>query len=146
MIAVDTNVLVYAHRADSPFFEAARAFVRDLAQGRAAWAIPWPCVHEFYAITTHPRRYVPPSKPEQACEQINQWLASPSLRLIGESGDHWASLSQLLLGGRIAGPMVHDARIAAICLEHGVREFWTADRDFSRFAQLNCRNPLIGQM
>lgn len=143
MIAVDANVLVYAHRADSQFFEAARECVRGLAQGRAPWAIPWPCVHEFYAIVTHPRRYVPPSKPEQASFQIDQWLASPSLRLLGESGGHWTTLSQLLLDGKISGPMVHDARIAAICLQHGVREFWNADRDFSRFPQLNCRNPLI---
>jgi toxin-antitoxin system PIN domain toxin len=143
MIALDTNVLVYAHRADSPFHEAARDCVVALAEGRAAWGIPWPCVHEFYGIVTHPRRYLPPSKPAQACEQIGLWLSSPSVRLIGESGGHWSALSQMLLDGKIAGPMVHDARIAAICLEHGVREFWTADRDFSRFPQLNCRNPLI---
>lgn len=143
MIALDTNILVYAHRRDSPFFEAARACVRDMAQGRAPWAIPWPCIHEFYAIVTHLRRYVPPSTPAQACEQIAQWIGSPSLRLIGETGVHWEALRGLLVDGKISGAMVHDARVAAICLGHGVREFWTADRDFSRFPQLNCRNPLI---
>lgn len=143
MIALDTNILVYAHRGDAPFFAAARDCLRELAQGRAAWAIPWPCIHEFYAIVTHPRRYLPPSTPEQACEQVTQWVNSPSVRLIGETGGHRAALSGLLLGGKIAGGMVHDARVAAICLQHGVREFWTADRDFSRFPQLHCRNPLI---
>lgn len=143
MIALDANILVYAHRSDSPFFESARNCVRELAQGRAPWAIPWPCIHEFYAIATHLRRYVPASTPAQACEQIKQWVGSPSLRLIGETGGHWDVLGVLLRGGKISGGMVHDARVAAICLQHGVRELWTADRDFSRFPQLNCRNPLI---
>jgi toxin-antitoxin system PIN domain toxin len=143
MIALDANILVYAHRSDSPFFEAAQECVRDLAQGRATWAIPWPCIHEFYGIVTHLRRYVPPSTPAQACDQIGQWLGSPSLRLLGETSGHWDLLSGMLQPAKISGALVHDARVAAICLQHGVREFWTADRDFSRFPQLNCRNPLI---
>ena len=57
MIAVDTNILVYAHREDSPWHDSAYASVVDLAEGRALWAIPWPCVHEFLAIVTHPRIY-----------------------------------------------------------------------------------------
>lgn len=143
MIALDANILVYAHRRDSPFFQAAADCVRELAQGRALWAIPWPCLHEFYAIATHTRRYVPPSTPAQACGQIEQWVASPSLRLLGETGDYWITLSGLLRGGKVHGGMVHDARVAAICLQHGVRELWTADRDFSRFPRLRCRNPLV---
>lgn len=143
MIALDANILVYAHRGDSLFFDAARDCVNELAQGRAPWAIPWPCIHEFYAITTHLRRYIPPSTPAQAGEQIRQWIGSPSLRMIGETGAHWNTLGPLLVEGKISGAVVHDARIAAICLQHGVRELWTADRDFSRFPNLRCRNPLI---
>ena len=61
MIALDTNVLVYAHREDSPWHEAAHARVAELAEGRAPWVIPWPCLHEFLAIVTHPRIYGPPT-------------------------------------------------------------------------------------
>jgi predicted nucleic acid-binding protein len=46
--------------------------------------------------------------------------------------------------GRISGPQVHDARVAAICQDHGVRELWTADRDFGRFPALKVRNPFVG--
>ena len=54
MIAVDTNLLVYAHRAEGHFFEAAFRCVRALAEGRAPWAIPWPCVLEFYGVVSSP--------------------------------------------------------------------------------------------
>jgi len=142
--AVDTNILVYAHREDAPFHEAAYAAVASLAEGRAAWAIPWPCLHEFLAIVTHRRIYVPPTPLTAAIDQIEAWLESPHLVLLNEAEHHWATLEALLRAGRIEGPQVHDARIAALCLTHGVRELWTADRDFSRFASLAVRNPLVG--
>ena len=78
MIAVDTNVLVHAHRKDSPFHERAFAVLRDLAEGMAPWAIPWSCLHEFYAKVTHPRVFDPPSTVDKAIEQVGAWCASPS--------------------------------------------------------------------
>lgn len=144
MIAVDTNLLVYAHRADSRWAEPARARLRELAEGRSAWAIPWPCIHEFLAIVTHPRIYAPPSTVEQAVDQVDAWIESPTLAMIGESDDHWPILRAQLTAGRVAGPMTHDARIAAVCIGNGVSELLTADRDFSRFPDLVVRNPLIG--
>lgn len=143
MIAVDTNLLVYAHRRDSPFHAVALETIRRLAEGRASWAIPWPCVHEFYAIATHPRVYSPPSTSTQAIDQIDFWLESPTLLLLSESERHWPHLRELTGKAKIQGPMVHDARIAALCLSHGVRELWSADRDFSRFPDLRVRNPLV---
>jgi uncharacterized protein len=142
VIAVDTNILVCAHRRDSPFHAAAAQRMRDLAEGTSPWAIPWPCLHEFFSIATHPRIYDPPSTTEQACAQIDAWLRSPSLVLVGEGGAHWATLRTLVTDGKVAGPLVHDARIAALCLAHGVSELWTVDRDFSRFPALKTRNPL----
>ncbi len=142
MIAVDTNLLVYAHRVDSEWHEPAADCLRGLAEGRAPWAIPWPCVHEFLAISTHPRIYDPPTPIPAALDQVDAWLESPSLSLLAESPDHWLQLRALLESGRVAGPRVHDARIAAICIDHGVRELWSVDRDFGRFAALVTRNPL----
>ncbi len=143
MIAVDTNLLVYAHREDSQFNDPAYRCIAKLAEGRAPWAIPWPCLHEFLAIATHPRIYTPPTPLPQALDQIDAWLESPSLVLLVETDSHWTALRKLLANGRIAGPQVHDARIAALCLQHNVRELWTADRDFSRFRELSTRNPLV---
>lgn len=144
MIAVDTNILVYAHRADSEWHEAARAAVTGLAEGRAAWAMAWPCIHEFLAIVTHPRIYRPPSPLGRAIDQLDAWFESPTLVRLGEDEGYWDVLRRNLNDGRISGPQVHDARIAALCLSHGVHELWTHDRDFSRFPSLTVRNPLVG--
>ena len=144
MIAVDTNLLVYAHRADHEWNEAAHACVNRLAAGRAAWAIPWPCVHEFIAVVTRTKIFDPPSTLKQAIAQVEVWAESPSLSLIGEAPQHWVTLSTLATQARVQGSAIHDARIAAICLDHGVHELWTADRDFSRFPGLRMRNPLVG--
>jgi len=146
VIAVDTNILVYAHRADSPFHDAAQAAVAGLAEGSTLWAIPWPCIHEFLAITTHPRIYKPPTSLELAIDQVDAWMESPTLRLLGEADAHWPVLKMLATRGRIAGPQVHDARIAALCSAHGVRALWSADRDFSRFPGLAAVNPLVAPM
>ena len=143
MIAIDTNLLVYAHREDSPFHLAADTCVAQCAEARAAWAIPWPCLHEYFAIVTHPRIYDPPTPAARALEQIDAWLESPSLVLLTEGDRHWPVMRELVSKARIAGPAVHDARIAALCLHHGVRELWTADRDFSLFPKLKTRNPLV---
>jgi toxin-antitoxin system PIN domain toxin len=145
LIAVDTNILVYAHREDSPFHAVAIERLTELAEGPATWAIPWPCLHEFLSIVTHPRIYVPPSPLARALEQVDAWLGSPTLALLAESATHWSTLRALLVAGRVTGPRVHDGRVAALCRQHGVRELWSADRDFSRFAGLAVVNPLIGR-
>ena len=144
MIGVDTNILVYAHRKDSPWHARAKDSMRVLAEGKAQWSIPWPCVHEFFAIVTHLRIYSPPTPSAKALEQVGAWMESPRLTLLAESGTHWDWLNELALAGRVSGAQIYDARIAALCLQHGVTELWTADRDFSRYPGLKLRNPLPG--
>ncbi len=143
MIALDTNVLVYAHREDSPWHDVAAARIVELAEGRTPWAILWPCLHEFLAIVTHPRIYAPPTPLAAALDQVEAWLESPSLVLLSESEEYWPELRATLQDGRVAGAQVHDARIAALCKLHGVQALWTADRDFGRFPGLTVRNPLV---
>ena len=143
MIAVDTNLLVYAHRQDSPWHEVALSKLTALAEGRAAWAIPWPCIHEFLAVVTHPRIYNPPTPLERAVAQVEAWLESPALVLLSEAGSYWPDLRAILTSGKTAGPQIQDARIAALCAVHGVQELWTLDRDFGRFPALKVHNPLV---
>lgn len=142
MIAVDTNVLVYAHRSEYALHERARDLIKQLAESGARWAIPWPCVHEFYAIVTHHRIHRPPTPPDRAWVQIDAWRAAPTLSLLAEAPDHADRLRQLTVGGDIVGGQVHDARIAALCLSHGVSELITMDRDFTRFPALRTRSLL----
>jgi toxin-antitoxin system PIN domain toxin len=144
VIALDTNLLVYAHRRDSQWHAAAADIVRTLAEGVTPWAIPWPCLHEFLAIVTHPRIYAPPTPLTAAIAQVEAWLASPTLVTIGEDTGYWPDLAATLRAARSTGGQVHDARVAAICLHHRVSALWSADRDFSRFPALQVRNPLIG--
>ncbi len=115
----------------------------ELAEGTASWASPWPCLHEFFSIVTHERIYAPPSPSTKALEQINAWLKSPTVVLLAEAPGYWDVLSRLAEKSKISGPKVHDCRIAALCLQHGVRELLSADRDFSRFGALKTRNPLV---
>ncbi len=143
MIAVDTNVLVHAHREESPWHDRAFEQIRNLAEGSRPWAIPWPCIHEFLAIVTHPRIYSPPTPLKIAIDQVAAWMESPSIVLLSENVGYWDTFRKLLEAGRIAGPQVHDARIAALCQAHDIDELWTADRDFSRFTGLQVVNPLI---
>jgi len=145
MIAVDTNLLVYAHRADNAFHIAAKNVVDELRHQTAPWSIPWPCVHEFIAIVTHPRIYQPPTNLQMALDTIRSWAAGENLHFLAESEGYFEKLHQLAINANISGSRIHDARIAALCLHHGVRELWTADRDFSSFPQLKIRNPLISE-
>jgi toxin-antitoxin system PIN domain toxin len=142
VIAVDTNILVYAHREDSPFHAVASRRVSDLAEGRLAWAIPWPCMHEFLGVVTHPRVYQPPTPLSLALATVDGWLEAPTLLMLAETEDYWPHLRSLVTAGKIGGPRINDARIAALCRLHGVRELWSADRDFSRFADVKVVNPL----
>ncbi len=144
MIAVDANILVYAHRVDSVWHQAAKKRVAELAEGPAPWAIPWPCLHEFLAVVTHPRIYKPPTPTDTALDRIQAWVESPTLTLLAESEGYWKEWRVALQQGKVAGPRVHDAHIVALCCLHGVNELWSADRDFSRFAGLVVRNPLLG--
>ncbi|MBI5387594.1 MAG: PIN domain-containing protein [Verrucomicrobia bacterium] len=143
MIAVDTNVLVYAHREDSEFHKAAKESVESLRHQPAAWAIPWPCLHEFIGIVTHPGIYKPASTLAEALGFVDSLFASPELHLLAESPGYFEKLRDIATTARLKGPRIHDARIAALCLHHGVSELWTADRDFSAFPQLKVRNPLV---
>ncbi len=143
MIAVDTTILVYAHREESTWNERAYAAVGDLAQGTAPWAVPWPCIAEFVAVVTNARIFTMPTSLDGALEQVDIWLESPPLVLLGEPLGFWPRWREMLAVARLVGSRSHDARIAALCIAHGVRELWTADRDYGRFPGLRTKNPLV---
>ncbi len=143
MIALDTNILVHAHRADASLHGKAKEAVRTLAESPTPWAICYHSLIEFYAVASRPNLWSAPSTPEQAQAQIQAWRESPSLRILHDSDDALDLVMGLAVEGRISGPMIHDARIAACCQNHGVKELWTVDRDFSRFPKLKSRNPLL---
>jgi uncharacterized protein len=145
MIALDTNLLVYAYREDSVFHPEAMESLRPVIEGGSPWALPWPCVHELIGVVTSSRVYKPASPLSHILGFLDSLMASPQLQLLSESPGYFEKLRELALAAKISGPRIHDARIAALCLHHGVRELWTADRDFSMFPQLKTHNPLVRQ-
>jgi hypothetical protein len=139
--AIDTNVLIFAEITSSPNHERALTVLREASEGAAAWAIPWPCVYEFLRVVTHPRVYHPPVPQELALRDLQAVLASPSLVLLAETPRHAEVMQAVVRESGATGNLIHDAHIAALCLEHGVTELVTGDRDFRRFAGLTVRDP-----
>lgn len=143
MIALDTNLLVYAHRTEMRSHALAIEAIRGLAEGLSSWAVPWPCAHEFISVVTNPKPFKKPTSPRDAVAFLRSLTESEHFHWLAEGSGYLEKLGSLLIGGNVMGGRIHDARIAALCLHHGVRELWTADRDFSMFPQLKTRNPLV---
>ncbi|MEW6323480.1 MAG: TA system VapC family ribonuclease toxin [Acidobacteriota bacterium] len=141
MRAIDTNVLIYSELVTSPWHDTARRLVQTLAEGRAPWAIPWPCIYEFLRVVTHPRVLHPPMPVARAMADLRAVLGSPSLVLLSETSRHADVMADIVMRSGASGNLLHDAHIAALCLEHGVSEIVTGDRDFARFPDLRVVNP-----
>jgi toxin-antitoxin system PIN domain toxin len=136
VIAVDTNILVYAHREELPQHAAARARLTGLAEGDAPWAIPVFCLGEFLRVVTHPRLFDPPHTITEACAALDRVLESPSLRILSPGERYWRLLGDAVRAADAAGNLVFDAQMAAVCRESGVSALLTEDRDFDRFPGL----------
>ena len=136
MIAVDTNILVYAHRQEMPQHADAERRLRDLATGAAAWAIPVFCLGEFARVVTHPKVFQPASTIDQALGALAALLESESLHVLSPGDRYPELLADTIRGGRATGNLVFDAQIAAVCREHGATQILTLDRDFARFPGL----------
>lgn len=140
MIAVDTNVLVYADRTELSHHEAALRALRTLAEGDAAWALPVFCIAEFVRVVSHPKLFDPPTPPAEAVESLESLFASPSLRVLHPGPRFWPLLRRMIDEAHASGNLIYDAQIAAVCLEHGARTLLTEDRDFARFRSIQMRS------
>ncbi len=136
MIAVDTNILVYAHREELPQHKAARRRVTQLANRDERWAIPVFCLGEFLRVVTHPRVFDNPHTTDEACQAIETLLESSSLSVLRPGDRYERLLVQAMRDGEVVGNLVFDAQIVALCREHGVVRLLTSDRDFDRFRDL----------
>ena len=114
MIAVDTSILVYAHRPDSPPHAGAAAELAALVGTPGPWAVAWPCVHEFLAVVTSVMVFPEPTPLPRAMEQGDAWRESGAV-LLAETVGHWDRLAELIIASGVTGPKIHDARIAGRC-------------------------------
>ena len=136
MIAVDTNVMVYAHRKQLPQHERALEWLIYLAEGRVPWAIPVFCFGEFVRVVTHPRIFDPPSTLEQAVTAIENLLLSPTLRVLNPGPRYPVLFNESVRAADARGNLVFDAQIVAVCREQGASQLLTLDRDFTRFPEV----------
>lgn len=143
MIALDTNILVHAHRRGTAHHEQALALLRRLSEGPEPYALFWPSLYEFLRVVTHHRVFDPPSTAGEALEAVRDFLAPPVVRVLSETTRHPSLLDRVLQESRVTGNLIHDAHLVALALEHGVHELLTLDDDFARFPQLSSRNPFL---
>jgi uncharacterized protein len=140
LIAVDTNILVYAHREELPQHRTAYARLRALAEGDALWGIPVFCLAEFVRVVTHPKLFDPPYSAAEACEAVERLLEAPGLRVLYPGSGFLSFFSEAVREANAVGNLVFDAQIVAVCRESGVTNLLTEDRDFARFPGFKIRN------
>lgn len=133
MIAIDTNVLVYAHRQEYPRHADAKARIIGLAVRPAPWGVPVFCLGEFVRVVTHRKVLNPPSSLEQATTFLDRLSESDSFRVLLPDVEYWTDLKAALEIASAKGNLAFDAQIAALCVRHGAT-LLTADRDFARFS------------
>lgn len=143
MFLVDTNVLVYAADADSPFHARCRERLEEWRREPGAWYVTWGILYEFLRITTHPRVMRRPWSGQEAWRFVAALLASPGLDVLVQTDRHEA-VAELVFAEvqNLGGNLVHDAHTAVLMREHGVRRIVTRDTDFYRFPFLTPEEPL----
>ena len=121
--------------------ERSRAWLEATLSGAELVRFAWLTLWTFFRISTNPRVFERPLSTAEAERAISSWLAQPSAGILEPGERHWDILRSLVREGQIAGPLVTDAALAAIALEHGAT-LCTTDRDFARFPRLKWTNPL----
>ncbi len=141
MIAIDTNVLVYAQREDAAHHGAALRLLSGLAEGSRPWGVPWPCIAEYLRVVSNHRAWPVITPALEALGNLEALLDAPTAQVLGPTDRHLSVLREVLMDSGATGNRVYDAQIFAVCVQHGVREFLTADRDFRVFRGLRVTNP-----
>ena len=142
MILVDVNFLLYAHDRSSPVYEAARRWFLNASKGPEPVGLPWSSILGFIRLLTSPKIFQAPFSIEEAVETVDSWFSQPATVLLHTGEEHWPYLRDLLLKTGTKGPLVTDAHLAALAIEHEAT-LLTRDGDFSRFPGVRTINPLV---
>ena len=143
MILVDANLLIYAYDSSCRSHQQALAWLEEILSGAEPVCLAWQTVLAFLRIGTHPRIFSRPMLLDEAVRHVDSWFRQPATRLVQPTERHWPILSRLLPDAQARGPLVMDAHLAALAIEHGAT-LCTTDRDFSRFPGLRVFDPLGG--
>lgn len=141
MIIADANLLLYAYNPSSAQHEKAKRWLERTIAGPETLAVSWFTILAFLRIGTNPRAFPSPLTIGEAVDIVTDWFEQPGVRVLEPTERHWATLSPLLIRAQVKGPLVTDAYLAALAIEHGAT-LCSTDGDFSRFPSLRWNNPL----
>jgi toxin-antitoxin system PIN domain toxin len=142
LILVDANLLLYAYHPKAPQHDASRVWLEEALSGAQLVRMAWVTVWAFLRISTNRRVFERPLSASEAEAAVSSWLAQPTVGILDPGERHWEILRRLMSDGQTAGPLVMDAVLAALAIEHGAT-LHTTDRDFARFPGLKWTNPLL---
>ncbi|HEY8368498.1 MAG TPA: TA system VapC family ribonuclease toxin [Thermodesulfobacteriota bacterium] len=140
MTLVDANVLLYAYDLRSLHHDRCRTWLEAAFSGPAPVRIAWVTILAFLRITTSPRAFPRPFTVSEAESIVSSWLALPTVAPLEPGERYWAILGKLLVDAQVSGPLVMDAALAALAIEHGA-VLCTTDADFRRFPGLRTIDP-----
>jgi uncharacterized protein len=141
LILVDANLLLYAYHAGATQHEAAKRWLEQALSGEEPVGLSWSTILAFIRIGTNPRVFSRPYRVEEVVAIVQSWLDCPLVSVLQPGERFWEILNGLLAEARAEGPMVSDAALAALAIEHGAT-LCSTDRDFRRFPPLKLRDPL----
>lgn len=144
MMLIDANLLLYAYDPRADAHDASRTWLEATLSGSPLVRFAWTTVWAFLRISTNPRVYERPLTMAEAEQHVSSWLAQPAAGILEPGERHWDILRGLTSAGQTTGPLVMDAALAAIAIEHGAT-LCTTDRDFARFPGLRWTNPLASR-
>lgn len=141
MMLIDANLLIYAYNPSTPQHSAARRWLEAVVGGPMPVRLSWVSVLAFVRIMTNPQLFRRPLTLDEATGVVDEWLGHPGIGLVEPTERHWTILRRLIGEGQATGPLVMDAHLAALAIEHGAT-LYTTDRDFARFSGLSTVNPI----
>jgi toxin-antitoxin system PIN domain toxin len=142
VIVLDANILLYAYDDTSPQHAEARVWLNGVFSGHELIGLPWQVVWAFLRLITNSRIFSNCLSMETALGVVQQWMDLRQVRLLAPGERHWGLLRQMLIEGKVRGPLTTDAELAALTIEKG-GVLYTTDRDFARFPGLRWVNPLL---
>jgi toxin-antitoxin system PIN domain toxin len=141
VILSDVNLLLYAHNGDAPEHERARAWLEDRLSTPEPFAFAWQTISAFLRIATSRALFTAPLAASEGAAIVSSWLERPMVYVLEPGPRFWGIASPLIASSNSRGPLVPDALLAALAIEHGAT-LATHDADFRRFPGLSLVDPI----
>ena len=142
MKLLDANILLYAYDSDSAQHFACRTWLEAVFNAEETLALPWQTLLAFVRIATNPRAVQRPLTASEACGIVDSWLQRPNVVVLDAGERFWEIFQAQMVEAQVRGPLVTDAALAALALEHGAT-LCSTDRDFRRFRALKLLDPSV---